>query len=209
MLTICRGFYHMMWLLVFRHFPSNHDQLILLAVKCSVIHYLFSLLNTAPRFDLIDMDLIVFERFKFTQIYLKKFVLHIIVGEGLVYERGTLDFHTFVRKINDPFLQWLESQRVFIVKDQPSFLLKLQLGKHPFSFRACGQCDLRWSFRIFLYNFFFNYFPVFYPEKQTFHSWLRPVHHSLSVFPGLVRKVPIENGEDIFFCWILAAILPI
>ena len=63
------------------------------------------------------MHLVVFERFKFTKIHLKKLVFVIIVGEGLVNKRGALDFHTFVRKINYTFLQWLESQRVFVVKN--------------------------------------------------------------------------------------------
>ena len=128
MLTIGSGIKHMMWFFIFRHFSTDHDQLIFLAVKSWVIYNLFPLFNTASGFDLIYMHLVVFERFKFTKIHLKKLVFVIIVGESLVYKRGALDFHTFVRKINYTFLQWLESQRVFVVKYQACLLFKLQFS---------------------------------------------------------------------------------
>lgn len=75
----------MMVFLFFGYLPANHYQLIFLAFECRIIHYLFSFFNAAPSFDLINMYLIILERFELAQIYLKKLMLHPIVGEGLLY----------------------------------------------------------------------------------------------------------------------------
>ena len=67
-----------MVLILLSDLPSNHYKFVLLTIKRGIIHNLLTFFNIFPRFfKFINVNLILFKRFKLAKIYLEEIVLQV------------------------------------------------------------------------------------------------------------------------------------